>query len=88
MKKLLLSIAVVILAFCFISCDPSGGVQIYEITFDANGAEGQVPEKVTTDKYRDYSAWLPISVELRKAGYGFAGWSKDPSGGGLVTLTE
>lgn len=82
MKKLLLSIAVVILAFCFISCDPNGDNIRYEITFNANGAEGQVPEKVTTDKYSDYIAWLPISVELRKAGYGFAGWCEDPSGGG------
>ena len=50
----------------------------YTVTFDANGATGEVPESIT-DNY-GFIITLPGAGDLTKMGHDFSGWSKTADG--------
>jgi len=58
-------------------------IRLFNVTFDANGGKGTVPEKITPEKGAT-SFVLPDGNGLSKDGYSFGGWTEDKAGTGTV----
>ncbi len=71
--------AIVILSFCFMSCDFLG-LGRCTVTFDANGGKGTTPENISKRKWSWIS--LPSGEVLSNGEYAFAGWNTKPTGDG------
>ena len=79
MKRIMFCFVAIIAVLCLVSCDLDAG-KTYNVTYDANGGEGSVPESETVQK-RD-GILAPCHGSLSKKGYDFAGWNTKQNGKG------
>lgn len=79
MKKFLFFLTIVLASFCLISCDPE--VEIYTVTFDANGAEGKAPASIEVESGGGCLI-IPSENTLSKNGYEFTSWNTEKDGSG------
>jgi len=77
-KKNLFFLAIVLVTFCFVSCEPE--VEIKTVTFDSNGATGDAPLSIEVEKGGNIT--IPSANSLSKKGYSFTGWNTQKDGKG------
>ena len=80
MKKILLFMVAILLAFGFVSCKQDVEVKTYTVTFDANGAQGDVPRTVQVKEGESIN--VPSCGSLSMKGYDFTGWNTKKDGSG------
>jgi len=84
--KHIISLTIIyLLIFLFLSCEIAN-IEIYTITFNANGAAGSPPAPITVDEANYKSHWnrimLPGKGNLNHNNKQFYGWNTSPDGSG------
>ena len=82
MKKILLFMVAVLLAFGFVSCDQEVNTKTYKVTYNANGAVGTVPATIEVEEGGNTT--VPSCGSLSMKGYDFVGWNTKKDGSGKI----
>ena len=80
MRKLLLCLVAIIATFCFISCKQDVEIRTYTVTFDANGAQGEVPDPIVVKEGDSFT--IPSKGDLLLEGLYFLEWNTREDGSG------
>ena len=80
MKKILLFMVSVLLVFGMVSCDQEVKTNTYKVTYNANGAVGNVPASIEVEE----GGTITVSSQglLSMKGYDFVGWNMKKDGSG------
>ena len=80
MKKILLFMVAVLLVFGMVSCDQEVKAKTYKVTYNANGAIGNVPAAIEIEE--GGTTIVPSCGSLSMKGYDFVGWNTKKDGRG------
>ncbi len=80
MKKILLFMAVALLVFGMVSCDQEVKAKMYKLTYNANGAVGNVPASIEVEEGGTIIVSSYGSLSMR--GYDFVEWNTKKDGSG------
>ena len=80
MKKILLLLVAIVATFCFISCKQDVEIRTYTVTFDTNGAQGEVPAPIVVKEGDSFT--IPSKGDLLLEGLYFLEWNTRKDGSG------
>ena len=80
MKKILLFMVAVLLVFGMVSCDQEVKTKTYKVSYNANGAVGNVPATIEVEE--GGTTTVPSCGSLSMKGYDFVGWNTKKDGSG------